>query len=231
LNSASLNERSILVIDSGVGGLTICQSILAFERSLQLVYFADDAFFPYGLLDEDLLTQRLHKIVSAMLKLHQPDLVVLACNTVSTLVLPELRRCFDVPFVGVVPAIKPAAQLSKTKRIGLLATPATVCRSYTDDLIADFASDCQVVRVGSNDLVVQAENLLSGKPLDVEVISMALSEFSVPLGQGEIDTIILGCTHFPLLKEQLELQIPGIKWVDSGTAVAKVSSLPVQQDH
>ena len=120
------NAPSILVIDSGVGGLSVCQSILSSGDSLQVIYFADDAFAPYGLLEEQVLEGRLEKIVSSMLALHQPQLVVLACNTVSTLLLPQLRAQFDVPFVGVVPAIKPAAKHSITKKIGLLATPATV---------------------------------------------------------------------------------------------------------
>ena len=99
---------------------------------LQIIYFADDAYFPYGLLPEQVLRQRLREVVSAMLLQHKPELVVLACNTVSTLVLPDLRAEFDVPFVGVVPAIKPAAQMTQSAVIGLLATPATVKRQYTD---------------------------------------------------------------------------------------------------
>jgi len=217
---------SILVIDSGVGGLSVCQSIMATskadERPLQVIYFADDAFSPYGLLDEVALEKRLESIVASMLALHQPELVVLACNTVSTLLLPYLRAQFiDVPFVGVVPAIKPAAKHSASKCIGLLATPATVSRKYTDELIADYASDCEVLRVGSTDLVMQAEALLAGKTLGLDVIQSTLAPFVALDGQAAVDTVVLGCTHFPLLKKQLQTLLPEVTWIDSGEAIAK----------
>lgn len=214
-------QRSILVIDSGVGGLSVSQAILAAEPSLQIIYFADDAFFPYGLMQEDQLMSRLKTVVGVMIERHQPELVVLACNTVSTLVLPELRALYHVPFVGVVPAIKPAAQQSQTKRIGLLATPATVRRSYTDDLIKSFADDCDVVRVGSNDLVVQAERLLAGEPVCKDTLLSVLQPFLVTHGKAGVDTIVLGCTHFPLLREQLTEIMPSIKLIDSGEAIAR----------
>jgi glutamate racemase len=217
---------SILVIDSGVGGLSVCQSILAQQPRLQLIYFADSAFFPYGVLPEDQLRQRLKYIVSNMLSLHQPALVVLACNTVSTLVLPELRALFDIPFVGVVPAIKPAANLSLTKRIGLLATPATVNRSYTDQLISDYAQGCEVIKVGSSELVHEAEKLLRGQTVSTDVLQTVLKSFKNDQGRPLVDTIVLGCTHFPLLRTQLAEQLPGINWVDSGQAIAnRVSHL------
>ena len=226
LSDACSQSDSILVIDSGVGGLSICQSILAQQPTLQIIYFADSAFFPYGLLPEDALSSRLKYIVEKMLALHQPKLVVLACNTVSTLVLPELRSLFDIPFVGVVPAIKPAASISKTKRIGLLATPATVLRPYTDQLIHDYAKACEVIKVGSNELVVEAESLLNDQLVNTLVIEQALKPFKSSEGILPVDTIVLGCTHFPLLKEHLADVLPQVNWVDSGNAIAnRVSHL------
>lgn len=212
---------SILVIDSGVGGLSVCQSILARLPAIQIIYFADSEYFPYGVLPETELSQRLNVIVAKMLLLHKPSLVVLACNTVSTLMLPELRARFQIPFVGVVPAIKPAAQLSTQKCIGLLATPATVVRPYTDKLIADYAQDCEVVKVGSTELVFEAERYLSGYPVNQQVLESILQPFMEPLRGKTVDTIVLGCTHFPLLKQALESHLPGINWVDSGEAIAK----------
>lgn len=212
---------SILVIDSGVGGLSICQSILGYDDSLQIIYFADDEYAPYGLLNEAVLEERLEKIVSSMLKIHQPHLVVLACNTVSTLLLPQLRAQFEVPFVGVVPAIKPAAQQTVTNRIGLLATPATVKRAYTNDLISDYANHCEVIKVGSNELVLQAEALLAGVDVSVAVIEPILRPFLSSDNTPCVDTIVLGCTHFPFLRKQLQSVLPGVFWVDSGEAVAK----------
>ncbi len=226
-----VNQKSdplpILVLDSGMGGLSVCQSLLQTELALRLIYFADDALFPYGLLTEEALTKRLLEIVEQMLTLHQPELVVLACNTVSTLVLPQLRSRFDVPFVGVVPAIKPAAALSKTRSIGLLATPATVKRPYIDTLINDFAKDCRVVRVGNNDLVVQAERKMAGKEVCLSTLREALEPFqNLAFSGPAIDTVVLGCTHFPLLKEELQVIMSGVNWVDSGEAIARrVTSL------
>lgn len=217
--SAALSE-SILVIDSGVGGLSICQSILSQQPGLQIIYFADSAYFPYGLLPEDELSARLKFIVEKMLSLHHPKLVVLACNTVSTLVLPELRSLFDIPFVGVVPAIKPAASISKSKRIGLLATPATVKRAYTDQLIYDHGQNCEVIKVGSNELVVEAESLLNDLTVNTKVIDRILNPFRCSVDQLGVDTVVLGCTHFPLLKEYLKESLPEVHWVDSGEAIA-----------
>jgi glutamate racemase len=199
----------------------VCQSILARLPGIKITYFADDAYFPYGLLDETTLRNRLRELMSAMLLQHKPDLVVLACNTVSTLVLPDLRAEFDIPFVGVVPAIKPAAQLSQSGVIGLLATPATVKRPYTDQLIADYASQCQVLRVGSSELVKQAETLLSGQPVDLSVLDSIIEPFRHPVNGAKVDVVVMGCTHFPFLKHQLAALLPGIKWVDSGEAIAK----------
>ncbi len=224
---------SILVIDSGVGGLSVCQSILTQQPSLQIIYFADNAHFPYGLLPEAELSARLKSIVGSMLALHQPKLVVLACNTVSTLMLPELRALYEIPFVGVVPAIKPAALMSKSKRIGLLATPATVTRAYTDQLIHDYAQGCDVVKVGSSALVVEAERLLNEQSLNVQVIDDILEPFKATSDRQGVDTVVLGCTHFPLLKQCLKELLPGVAWVDSGDAIANrvthLLALPAKQ--
>ena len=227
--TGDFSSESILVIDSGVGGLSVCQSILRQQAQIQIIYFADSAYFPYGLLPEEQLSERLKVIVGNMLERHQVKLVVLACNTVSTLVLPELRSLFDIPFVGVVPAIKPAALLSQTKRIGLLATPATVIRPYTEQLIQDHASFCEVIKVGSNELVVQAENLLNNEPVVMSVIDEILRPFRGSSQQGGIDTIVLGCTHFPLLLEHFKSSLPDINWVDSGEAIANRVSYLLQE--
>tara|TARA_R110001592_G_scaffold324870_3_gene604632 strand:- start:26524 stop:27447 length:924 start_codon:yes stop_codon:yes gene_type:complete len=211
---------SILVIDSGVGGLSVCQSILAQQPSLQIIYFADSAYFPYGLLPEAELSARLKSIISSMLAMYQPKLVVLACNTVSTLMLPELRALYEIPFVGVVPAIKPAALMSKTKRIALLATAATISRAYTDQLIHDYAQACEVLRIGSNELVVEAERLLNDGSVNKQVIDQILKPLRLSSELSSVDTVVLGCTHFPLLKEYLSESLPGVNWIDSGEAIA-----------
>lgn len=210
---------NVLVLDSGVGGLSICRSVLRLCPQLHIRYVADDAAFPYGTKDESFLIERLSGLIAQCYERFSFDLVVVACNTASTLVLPTLRGRFDIPFVGVVPAIKPAVQQSKSKAIGLLATPGTVSREYTDALVRDFADGCYVLKVGSNALVEQAEKLLYGEAVDPLVLQGAINPF---INSAEdVDTIVLGCTHFPFLQRNLELLLPNVAWVDSGDAIAR----------
>ncbi|WP_407676598.1 glutamate racemase [Photobacterium obscurum] len=208
--------KRVLIFDSGVGGLSVYQEIYAQLPSVQYVYAFDDAGFPYGELPEDVLIERTQHIVSLLVERHNIDLVVIACNTASTVVLPSLRAQLVIPVVGVVPAIKPAALISKRKAVGLLATPATVKRSYTNNLIAQFASDCDVYRIGSTRLVEMAEEKLRGK--DVSLIE--LEEILSPW-QNKVDSIVLGCTHFPLIKQEIAQAFGSpVHIVDSGLAIA-----------
>ena len=209
---------NILVLDSGVGGLSICQALLSQLDDVQIRYVADDACFPYGIKDEAFLIERLSQLIKLSEQRFEFDLIVIACNTASTLVLPALRSLVKIPVIGVVPAIKPASALTQTKKIALLATPGTVSRSYTQQLIDDFASDCEVVRVGSRVLVEQAERLLNGVVLDVDAIERELQEI---ISDDQIDTVVLGCTHFPLLKDVIAPFLPGKGFVDSAQAIAR----------
>ena len=212
------NKRySILVFDSGVGGLSIAQTLHKKLPEVSLHYLSDNAAFPYGTKSSSYLIKRTAKILQIACQTINPDIIVVAYNTASTLTLATLRTLFKIPIVGVVPAIKPAAILSQSKTIGLLATPGTVSRTYTQQLIDDFASDCQVLTLGSNFLVTQAEDKLRGKTMDLDGI---LNEVS-PFASATIDTVVLACTHFPLLKKELALALPSIKyWVDSAEAIA-----------
>ena len=153
----------------------------------------------------------------------QPDLIVTACNTISTICLPQLRAATSIPVVGVVPAVKPAAQQSKRKIIGLLATPATVNRPYTDDLIQRYAADCTVLRIGSAELVEIAEARLLGQAVDRDRAALASSRrSSTARSDTQPDVVVLACTHFPLLRAELQAAGPAdVAWVDSGTAVAR----------
>jgi glutamate racemase len=154
---------------------------------------------------------------------YQPDVLVVACNTASTIVLPSLRARFSIPVVGVVPAIKPAAQISRTRVIGLLATPGTVRRQYTDALIREFASDCTVNMVGTSELVAMAERKLRGTPVDLDALKHEIQPLfeRAPNATGKIDTVVLGCTHFPMLVDELVQCSPWpISWIDSSEAVA-----------
>ena len=211
----------IAIIDSGVGGLSIYQAIKKELPEQDYLFVSDNQAFPYGTKPAEQLKTRVFEIVERVIQQFNPDLLVIACNTASTVVLPLLREHFSLPIVGVVPAIKPAAKQSKTKKIGLLATPATINRSYTDELIQEFASDCEVIRVGSSRLVEIAEDKLAGRAVNTEQITEILEPF---IEAEELDSIVLACTHFPLLNKEiesiLEVNSHSIKLVDSGQGIA-----------
>lgn len=213
---------TIIVFDSGAGGLSVAKEILALRSNCHLVYAADNAGFPYGLLDDQQLIARITEVMTQLIGEYNPDIVVIACNTASTLALDILRDTFSTLFVGVVPAIKPAASLSKTGVIGILATPATIERDYTNGLVTEFAAHQHVLRLGSNTLVKLAEDYILGKPITDESLQQVLNLLEQQDYAEKMDTIVLACTHFPLLKERLQ-QLPGYKqvqWIDSGYAVA-----------
>ncbi len=216
---------TILVFDSGLGGLTVLREIVRARPDAHYVYVADDAFFPYGHHGEDEIIARVVPLIGELIAAHAPDLVVIACNTASTLVMSHLRERYKVPFVGTVPAIKPACASSLTKRVSVLGTKGTVKREYTRALIRDFAQGCEVTLVGSADLAALAEAALSG----VEVSDRAIAAELVPcfVGDGEgdktrTDTIVLACTHYPLLMDRLVKLAPWpVDWIDPAPAIAR----------
>jgi glutamate racemase len=161
---------TILVFDSGLGGVTVYREIAAARPDVNFVYVADDAGFPYGAVAEPALVTRVVALIGELIATHEPDLVVIACNTASTLVLPALREKFSLPFIGTVPAIKPACAASVTRRVSVLATEATVAREYTRTLIRDFAQDCRVTLVGSRNLAAYAEAEMNGAPVSDEAL-------------------------------------------------------------
>ena len=209
----------VLVFDSGVGGLTIFRALLEQTPDLQVIFASDNAGFPYGTRTEYSLLQRVHRVLDALISKFSPDLVVVACNSASTVALPSLREKYDIPFVGVVPAIKPAAQLSKTGHIGLLATPATISRDYTHKLVADFAAGKRVSMHGSSELVQMAEDKRRGVQPNTELLREILQPLT---DQASMDTLVMACTHFPLLIEDLKPLLPQVtNWVESGSAIAR----------
>lgn len=211
---------SVLVFDSGVGGLSVYDEIRQLLPNLNYIYAFDNAGFPYGEKSESFIIERDVKIVEMVDEEHSLDLVVIACNTASTVVLPALRARFKFPIVGVVPAIKPAVALTKNGVVGLLATKGTVSRTYTHELIKQFASDCKVELLGSSRLVELAEDKLHGKSVNLDEIR----DIFTPWIQMKTmpDTIVLGCTHFPLLLDELKYVLPkGTQFIDSGAAIAR----------
>ena len=213
---------TILVFDSGVGGLTVFREVKQARPDARFVYLADDAGFPYGNQPEDKLILRIAEVVGGAIEAHSPDLIVIACNTASTLALAELRARYTVPFVGTVPAIKPACAQSKTKRIAVLGTQATVSREYTRALIREFASGCKVALVGSPRLAAYAEAELAGTPVsDAEIAGEILPCFLDEDGD-RTDTVVLACTHYPLLLERFRRLAPWpVAWLDPAPAIAR----------
>lgn len=208
---------NILVFDSGIGGLTVLEKIQQRLPQANYYYLFDNARLPYGELAEQALVSGALKLILAMIAKHQPDIIVIACNTASTILLPQLRSRTSIPIVGVVPAIKPAAQTSSSKRIGLLATPATVSRSYTRDLIKRFAGHCYVGLYGSSELVEMAEAKMAGRAIDIEQLDAVIK----PIIADDIDTLVLGCTHFPLLATELNTLLDSkVMLLDSSDAIA-----------
>ena len=214
-------HQTILVFDSGLGGLTVYREIAAVRPDAAFVYVADDAAFPYGALAEPALIARVVALMGDLIAVHRPDLVVIACNTASTIVLPVLRTNFTVPFVGTVPAIKPACSGSVTKRVSVLGTEATVRREYTRALIRDYAQGCDVTLVGAKALAGYAEAELYGAPVDDAALQAELAPCFRDDG-ARTDTIVLACTHYPLLIERLRRLSPWpVNFVDPAPAIAR----------
>ncbi|MDV2077304.1 glutamate racemase [Marinobacter xestospongiae] len=213
-----MKPSRVLVFDSGLGGLSVAGCIRRTLPALELVYLADNARFPYGDQAEETVVEHSVQLMERTLAAYPADMVVVACNTASTVVLPELRQRIAVPVVGVVPAIKPAAQLSDNRCLGLLATPATIRRPYLDQLVADYAADCQLTRIGHPQLVRWIEQWVGGADLPLAQLDQALA----PFRSAEVDTVVLGCTHYPLISEALRSLLPTVRyWLDSGDAIAR----------
>jgi len=213
---------TILVFDSGLGGLTVFREIRAARLDARIIYVADDAFFPYGAHGEAELVARVVPLVGKVIEAHRPDLVVIACNTASTIVLPHLRARYAEPFVGTVPAIKPACAASLTKRVSVLGTEGTVAREYTRTLIRDFANGADVTLVGSAKLAALAEAELRGTPADDAAIAQEIAPCFIDESGRRTDTVVLACTHFPLLLERFERVAPWpVSFIDPAPAIAR----------
>lgn len=213
---------TILIFDSGLGGLTVHRQVAAARPDAHYVYIADDAFFPYSGHSEAALVERVVALMATLIDSHRPDLVVIACNTASTLVLPHLRARFAVPFVGTVPAIKPACAASVSKRVSVLGTEATVSREYTRALIRDFANGAEVTLVGSARLAGYAEAELNGTPAEDAAIAAEIAPCFVERDGRRTDTVVLACTHYPLLLARFERLAPWpVAFHDPAPAIAR----------
>jgi glutamate racemase len=211
----------ILFFDSGVGGLSVLRPTLELLPNAPIVYAADSAGFPYGKRSEAEIASRVPALLGRLVERFHPRLAVIACNTASTIALDHVRSALDLPVVGTVPAIKPAAEMSKSRVIGVLGTEATVRQPYVDDLAAKFAADCTIIRHGSPKLVELAEAKLGGDEVSVDQVRAAVQPmFDAPNG-GQIDAVVLACTHFPLLDEELRSAFPSVSYVDGAPGIAR----------
>jgi len=211
-------EAPILFFDSGVGGLSVLAQAQQQLTTAPIVYAADSAGFPYGTKSEVELAARVPALLGRLVERYRPRLIVIACNTASTVALAHVRAALDLPVVGTVPAIKPAAELSRTRVIGILGTEATVRQPYVDDLSARFANDCAVIRHGSAELVELAEAKLAGEPIDPAAVTAAVGPLA---GRSDMDVVVLACTHFPLLSQELRAALPLATQVDGAAGLAR----------
>src|SRR5947208_3271340 len=211
----------LLFFDSGVGGLSVLGPTLKLLPNAPIVYAADSAGYPYGTKSDAELASRVPALLGRLVERVNPRLAVIACNTASTIALDHARSALDLPVVGTVPAIKPAAEMSKSRVIGVLGTEATVRQPYVDDLAARFAGDCTIIRHGSPELVELAEAKLRGEEVSIDAVrATAQPMFDAPDGD-RIDAVVLACTHFPLLTDELTAAFPNVRYVDGGEGIAR----------
>ena len=214
--------RPLLIFDSGVGGLSVVSAVRALLPNAPIVYAADSAFYPYGTKRPEEIEARVPALLGRLAERYDPELIVIACNTASTIALDTVRAALDLTIVGTVPAIKPAAALSKSRVIGVLGTDATVVQPYVDRLAAEFAADCTILRHGSARLVDLAEAHLRGRENPLADYRAILDGLLDQPGGDRMDTVVLACTHFPLVQDQLKAAAPRpLAFVDGKEGIAR----------
>jgi glutamate racemase len=218
----AMRQPRILLFDSGMGGLTVARAVHRQMPLATLNYAADTSGFPYGAWEEQALVRRILRVMEELIAASSPDLVVIACNTASTIAMVQLRARFKLPFVGTVPAIKPAAAQTKSSLISVLATPGTVKREYTHALIKDFAQHCQVTLHGAPRLAQMAEAKLRGGHIDLEQLRIEVAPCFVENGDKRTDVVVLACTHYPLLESEIASVAPWpVSYIDPAPAIAR----------
>jgi len=212
----------ILLFDSGVGGLSVLAELRKVLPEAPVIYAADNAGLPYGRKTEAQVAARVAGLLGRMTERYRPRLACIACNTASTIALGMVREVLELPIVGTVPAIKPAAALTRSGTIGLLGTEATIRQGYVDRLEAEFAQGKRLLRYGAPELVEAAEASLRGEPVDPKVYARAADGLRSQTGGDSIDTVVLACTHFPLVEAELaEAFGPGVSFVHGAQGIAR----------
>lgn len=212
----------ILLFDSGVGGLSVLAELRNLLPDAPVIYAADNGGLPYGTKTEAEVAARVCGLLGRMSERYRPRLICIACNTASTIALAMVRDVLNVPIVGTVPAIKPAAERTRSGTIGLLGTAATIRQPYVDRLAAEFAADKRLLRFAAGELVGAAEAKLRGQPVDPAVYSRAAAGLRDQPGGEAIDTVVLACTHFPLVQNELSSAFgPEVAFVDGAAGIAR----------
>jgi glutamate racemase len=212
----------ILIFDSGVGGLTVLAELRNLLPQAPVIYAADLAGLPYGEKSEAEIAARVAGLLGRMAERYRPRLITIACNTASTIALGMVRDVLEIPIVGTVPAIKPAALQTRTGVIGLLGTSATIRQKYVDDLEAEFAKGKRLLRHACPELVAAAEAKLRGEAPDPAVFKAAAEGLRSQPGGERIDTVVLACTHFPLVEEELRAAFgDGVAFIDGAEGIAR----------
>lgn len=219
----AMTDKPILMFDSGIGGLTVLREARVLMPDRRFVYVADDAGFPYGAWEEPALRERVLALFATLLERFDPEISVIACNTASTLVMDALRTRFvGHPFVGTVPAIKPAAERTRSGLVSVLGTPGTVKRQYTRDLISQWATKCHVRLVGSGNLAELAETYMRDGFVDEETVRAEIAPCFVEKDGRRTDIVVLACTHYPFLVNRMRKTAPWpVDWIDPAEAIAR----------
>lgn len=218
-----MSNQPVLVFDSGIGGLSVLREARVIMPGRRFVYVADDAGFPYGAWEEGELSARIVALFSDLIARHDPAMALIACNTASTIVLSTLREAYPaMPFVGTVPAIKPAAERTRSGLVSVLATPGTVKRQYTRDLIRDYADKVHVRLVGSENLAGLAETYMRRGFVDEAAVAAEIAPCFVDHEGQQTDIVVLACTHFPFLVNRMRKTAPWpVDWIDPAEAIAR----------
>ena len=215
-------DAPLLLFDSGVGGLSVLAEVRKVLPAAPVIYAADNGGLPYGTKSEAEVAARVCGLLGRMAERYHPRLICIACNTASTIALGMVRDVLNVPNVGTVPAIKPAAAMTRTGTIGLLGTAATIRQGYVDRLEAEFAQGKRLLRFAAGELVGAAEAKLRGEPVDPAVFARAAAGLRDQPGGADIDTVVLACTHFPLLRDELAKAFgPGVQFVDGAAGITR----------
>ena len=223
------DDGPLLVFDSGIGGLSVLRAIRAALPKVRCLYVADDAAFPYGAWEEAALSDRIVALTGELIAEHDPCAMVIACNTASTLVLPPLRARYDIPFVGTVPAVKPAAEQTKSGLVSVLATPGTMKRDYTRELIRSFGQACHVRLVGAPALAGIAEARMRGEPIDLDDIAEQIAPCFEEVDGRRTDIVVLACTHYPFLTDLMADAAPWpVTWLDPAPAIARRAATVIE---